>query len=278
MGTLAMPVPSCADASQPAASPGQLEDARLERDLQHALAHDGLMLHFQPRVCLASRRIVGAEALARWPHRRRGMVPPAVFVPIAERSQLIDQLGGWALSAACRQAVRWGDAACVSVNVSPRQLAGGLLMGQLRTALGESGLAPQRLELELTESMLVEASVETLLILSEIRDLGLELALDDFGTGYASLSALKRLPLTTLKLDRSFLRGVPRHAEDTAIAAAVVNAGRALHLTIVAEGIMDEAQARFLQSLGCDQGQAYFFGRPAPAERFRQSLIAQESA
>ncbi len=242
----------------------------LRHDFQNALAHGQLGVAYQPRVCLDTRRIVGAEALARWPHRRHGMVPPAQFIPVAEQTGMVVPLGGWMLQAACSEAARWPANLTVSVNASACQLAKGVLLGQVRSALDLSGLAPERLEIELTESMLVDATIETLLILSEIRDLGVGLALDDFGTGYAGLATVRRLPLTTLKLDRSFVRGVLRYREDTAIAQAVITFGATLGLAIVAEGVEDEAQCRFLASLGCQEGQAFFFGRPASAERFRE--------
>ncbi|MBV9783108.1 MAG: EAL domain-containing protein [Acidisphaera sp.] len=248
-------------------------DHRLEQDLAYALEQGQLTLHYQPRVRLTTRLPIGAEALARWPHRRRGMVPPVVFIPMAERMGLITQLGGWALSTACIEATRWPAPAVVSVNVSALQLAEGCLLRQVRAALDESGLAPERLEIELTESMLVDAGIETLLTLSAVRDLGVGIALDDFGTGYASLAALKRLPLTQLKLDRSLIRGVPRHREDSAIAGALVATGHALDLSIVAEGVECEAQCRFLCEIGCEQGQSFFLGHPVPAERLRQNLI-----
>ncbi len=172
------------------------------------------------------------------------------------------------------EAAGWPAGLCVSVNVSAHQLCSGMLCEQVRSALDASGLHPERLELELTESVLVDASIETLLVLSEIRDLGVGLALDDFGTGYASLATLKRLPLTALKLDRLFVRGVLRRHDDTAITRAVISFGTALGLSLVAEGIEREAQCQFLASLGCHQGQSFLLGRPMPAARFRQ-LVAE---
>ncbi|MGI4795200.1 MAG: putative bifunctional diguanylate cyclase/phosphodiesterase [Janthinobacterium lividum] len=248
----------------------------LRDELRHALAREQLTVAFQPRVCLTTRRVVGAEALARWPHRRLGMIAPRNFIPVAEQSGLINVLGGWVLRAACCEAARWPDGLCISVNVSARQLADGVVRDQVRDALEESGLAPERLEIELTESMLVDASIETLLTLSSIRDLGVGVALDDFGTGYAGLATIKRLPLTALKLDRMFVRGVLRRNEDTAIARAVISFGIALGLSMVAEGIEWEAQCRFLNALGCHQGQSFLLGRPIPPEQFRQLAESQK--
>ena len=253
-----------------APTPGRSGTDWVEQDLPLALARGQLRIVYQPRVALDTRRVVGAEALARWPHRRHGMVPPSLFIAVAERTGLIDALGGWVLQQACDEASRWPGALVISVNVSAAQLATGGFPRQLRAALDSSGLQPEKLELELTESMLVDAGIETLLTLSEIRDLGVGLALDDFGTGYAGLAMLKRLPLNTLKLDRSFVKGVLRYKEDTVIVEAAVRVARALGLDVVAEGIEDEAQCRFLASLGCQQGQAYLFGRPGSA----QALLA----
>jgi EAL domain-containing protein (putative c-di-GMP-specific phosphodiesterase class I) len=248
------------------------EEERLRDALGEAIRGNQLGLHFQGRVNLRTRRVVCGEALSRWRHPRRGMVPATVFIPVAERHGLIGQLGGWALSRACSEAARWPGDVGVSVNASAAQLNEGGLLDQIHAALGESGLPPDRLEIELTETGVVKADTETRRTLSAIRDLGVGLALDDFGTGYATLSALKRLPLTVLKLDRSLVRGFLRHAEDTAVARAAISTGQALGLTIVAEGIADEAQCRFLAELGCDQGQSFFLGRPMTPERFRASL------
>lgn len=249
------------------------EQERLSSDLANAIKSGQLVLNYQPRVCLGSHAIVAAEALARWPHRRRGMIPPTTFIALAEQTGLIVQLGQWALTAACKEAVAWPVGTHVSVNASSAQLVDDTLLHQILTALGESGLPPDRLEVELTEGVLVNADIATLLTLSAIRDLGVGLALDDFGTGYASLSSLKRLPITCLKLDRSLLRGVLRHPEDTEIVRAVVAIGKALGLQIVAEGVDSDAQRLFLADLGCHQAQSFFFGRPVSAERFRSDLV-----
>ena len=247
----------------------------LSDELRQTLALDQLTVAFQPRVCLQTRRVIGAEALARWPHRRLGMVPPRCFIPVAETSGLITALGGWILRAACREAVRWPGELSISVNVSAKQLLDGVVRKQVQAALNESGLPPEQLEIELTESMLIDASIDTLLTLSDIRDLGVGIALDDFGTGYAGLATVKRLPLTALKLDRMFVRGVLRRDEDTEIARAVISFGTALGLSVVAEGIAWEAQCQFLKSLGCHQGQSFLLGRPMSAEQFRQLAANQ---
>lgn len=246
----------------------------LEADLVRAVAEGSLAVEYQPRVCLRTRKVVGAEALARWPHRRRGMVSPGVFIPIAERSDLIVELGRWVLVKACSEVAGWPGRPVVSVNVSGRQLVGGLILQQIEQALAQSGLPADQLEIELTESMLVDADVEMLLTLSAVRDMGISIALDDFGTGYASLGALKRLPLTVMKLDRSLVSGVPRFSEDTGIAKAVIATAHALGLVVVAEGIDDEEQRMFLAELGCREGQSFFFGRPTTSARLQELLLA----
>ncbi len=261
---------------------GQLSRAlrrRLSQELRGALEAGTLALHYQPRVTLDDGRACGAEALLRWNHARRGNIPPGLFIPIAEASDLITDIGGWVLKQATKEAAGWLQnpeakqvPAVVSVNVSARQLRGGVLLGQVARALEESGLPPERLELELTESMLVDGSTDTLLTLAAIRDLGVGLALDDFGTGYASLSVLKRLPLNTIKLDRAFVRDLPHDAEDTAIVRAVQSIARALKLDVVAEGVETEDQRAFLSGIGCGEAQGYLFGRPAAAEHLRKTL------
>ena len=252
-------------------TPGRRDAAagrrRLQRDLAAAASDGRLLLHFQPRVLLASGATTAAEALLRWPHRKHGMIAPALFIPLAEANGQIVPIGGWVLRAACREARRWRQPWVVSVNVSARQLAAGVLLRQVAAALEESGLPAERLELELTESQLVAVDTETLLALSAVRDIGVGLALDDFGTGYASLSVLKRLPLTAMKLDRSLVRDLPADREDAAIVRAVIATGHALDLTVVAEGIESEAQRAFLSASGCDEGQGYLFSQPLPPER-----------
>jgi EAL domain-containing protein (putative c-di-GMP-specific phosphodiesterase class I) len=199
-------------------------------------------------------------------------VPPTAFIPAAEQSGLITPIGGWVLRAAAAEAASWPERMIVSVNVSARQIEDGALLGQVAAALEESRLDPEQLEIELTESMLLDPGEETLLALSAIRDLGVGIALDDYGTGFASLAMLKRVPLTVMKLDRSLVRDVPHDREDKAIVRAVAETGRALGLTVVAEGIETEAQRDFLAGIGCDQGQGYLFSKPVPAAQLRARL------
>jgi EAL domain-containing protein (putative c-di-GMP-specific phosphodiesterase class I) len=238
---------------------------KMEQDLRQALSLDQLVLYYQPRVSLLDGVRTGAEALIRWPHRKRGLLAPGAFLPIAERSTLITRLGGWVLRTACSEAAHWVNGGTVTVNLSARQIADGAILDQVAEALDISGLAPERLELDLTESMLITPDVETLLTLSAIRDLGVGLALDDFGTGYISLGMLRRVPLTAMKIDRTLIRCLPGQGDEGAILRAVVETGHALGLTVVAEGIETEEQLSFLTASGCDEGQGFLFSHPMPA-------------
>lgn len=253
----------------PAPRVGQEQEAaprprnRSDRALRRAIAGGGLVLHFQPRWTLTDGRIVGAEALVRWPDRRRGLIPPDEFIPAAERNGAIHALGRWVLRAACAEAARWPVP--VSVNISHRQLQDGTLLADLGDALASSGFPPDSLELELTEAALLGCDGDALLALSALRDTGVRLALDDFGAGVASLSMLKRLPLTTLKIDRLLIRELPGRHEDAAVVHAIIGAAHAMGLTVVAEGIETEDQRALLAGLGCDEGQGFLHSRPIPA-------------
>ncbi|HEY0418707.1 MAG TPA: EAL domain-containing protein [Acetobacteraceae bacterium] len=247
---------------------------RLRRDLVTAAENDGFLLQYQPRVSLADGQTTGAEALVLWPHRKRGIVPPASFLPLAEEAGLTSDIGGWVLRAACREAAAWPQSWSVSVNVTPRQIEEHVLLRQLAEALELSGLHPERLELELSESMLVDVGLDTLLALSSIRDLGVGIALDDFGASHASLAMLKRLPLTALKIDRSLIRDLPADREDAAIVRAAIETGHALALSVVAEGIETETQRGFLSACGCDAGQGHLFSHAVPPEQLpRRSRV-----
>ncbi len=248
------------------------ERRRLLHDLRLAIARESFVLHYQPRLSLATGTVDGAEALLRLPHRRRGVVSPGAFIPLAEQTGLITGIGGWVLRAACREAATWPGRITISVNVSPRQLHDRALIGQVARAIEESGLAPERLELELTESMLIGLDEDVLFILSAFRDQGVGLALDDFGTGFASLAMLRKLPLTVMKLDRSLVQGLPDDEEDAAIVRAVLATGHALGLMVVAEGIEISTQRDFLTEIGIDQGQGYLFSRPVPPAELRERL------
>jgi EAL domain-containing protein (putative c-di-GMP-specific phosphodiesterase class I) len=243
---------------------------RLATDLRGALDAGELSLHYQPRVALPDAQLMGAEALLRWQHPGHGNIPPNSFIPLAEASDLILPLGAWVLREATREAAGWPpEAGSVSVNISARQVAAGVLPAQVEAALAESGLPPERLELELTESLALDAGEANRRMLCRLRDRGIGLALDDFGTGYGSLARLRRLPFSTLKLDRSFIGNLPEDAEDAAILRAVKAMAKALRLRLVAEGVERAEQRDFLQGIGCEEAQGWLFGRPVPAPALR---------
>jgi EAL domain-containing protein (putative c-di-GMP-specific phosphodiesterase class I) len=242
------------------------EARRRQADLARALACNELALHYQPVVDLRSGRVLGAEALARWPHPAMGVIPPNDFIPLAESSGLILDLGAWALRAAAAEAAGWtGRGLVVSVNVSPKQIDAGVLPNQVRAALAATRLPPARLQIEITEGVLIEISQKTVDALKAVREMGVAIALDDFGTGYASLAAVRRLPLSAIKIDRSFVAGLGQDSgEDTVIVRAMAEMARALHLKIVAEGVETDAQRTALIGLGVTEGQGWLFGRPQP--------------
>src|SRR6266536_835985 len=265
---------------EPSMSDQTIERIDLENDLRQGIERGELRLHYQPLVDLASDRIVGFEALVRWQHPVRGLVPPISFIPLAEETGLILPLGRWVLETACRQARAWRDARpdgpdlFMSVNLSARQFVQLDLVDQVAAILGETGLDPSGLEIEITESVLMDQSEAGIRTLSRLRELGVRLVLDDFGTGYSSLSYLKHLPLDTIKIDRSFvarLAGVT----DRSIVEAVVALARGLRIGVVAEGIETETQFRILRDIGCDVGQGYLFARPLPAGEAEALLAGQ---
>lgn len=239
------------------------ERRRMARDLGVAMRDGTLLLQFQPRLALNTGRALGAQALIRWPHRKRGLVPPAVFLRSAEQSGQMEALGIWALTAACRAANRWPAPLGVSLAVPLGRIATGTLPAQVAAALEASGLAPERLEISLGEAVLHDIDGDGFLILSAIRDLGVGVALDDFGGALASLAMLRRLPLTAMKLDRSLMRGLPASREDAAFVRAAIDVSRALGLASLADGVDTEPQRAFLAGAGCEQGQGHLFGAPA---------------
>jgi diguanylate cyclase (GGDEF)-like protein len=240
-----------------------------ERALRQALAGGELRLHYQPKVALDTDRIVGAEALLRWQHPQRGMVAPLEFIPLAEETGLIVPIGAWVIEEACRQAARWRRSfpdrpvLQVSVNVSARQFGPGLVE-VVAGALSASGAEAQALCVEVTESLLMDDIEGSVAILRELAGLGVALSIDDFGTGYSSLAHLKRFPLHELKIDKSFIDGLGRDADDSAIVAAVIALAHALELSVVAEGVETAEQLQRLRTLGCEQAQGYYFARPGP--------------
>jgi diguanylate cyclase (GGDEF)-like protein/PAS domain S-box-containing protein len=250
----------------------------LETRLRKALDADELTVFYQPQIDLASGRLVGMEALARWRHPEKGLISPAEFIPLAEESGLIVPLGEQILRKAMIQARTWhldGHAGLrVAVNLSSHQLQRPDLSNQLRTLLEETGLDPGCLELEITESMLLEQGPNVLRNLEHIHSLRVCLSIDDFGTGYSSLTYLKRLPVHKLKIDQSFVRGIPDDPRDMQIAATIIAMARNLQLEVLAEGVETEAQLAYLRSKGCDTGQGYYFSPPVPAEELAPLLAA----
>ncbi len=251
------------------------EHLRLESELRVALAASQLQLHYQPKVSLRSGRIVGAEALLRWQHPSRGMVPPGLFIPVAEETGLVLELGAWVLDEACRQIGAWRDAGLamppIAVNLSARQFDRHL-PARIATALDRHGVRPDQLMLEITESLLMRGADQVVEIMNELVAMGLALALDDFGTGYSSLAYLKKFPISILKIDRSFVVGLPHEDNDCAIARAIVTMAQQLRQEIVAEGVETVEQMGFLRGLGCDQLQGYLFSAAVPAADFARML------
>jgi|HubBroStandDraft_1064217.scaffolds.fasta_scaffold00922_11 diguanylate cyclase (GGDEF)-like protein/PAS domain S-box-containing protein len=253
-----------------------IERQSVEDTLHYALERQELVLHYQPKFNLETGEIIGAEALIRWRHPQRGLVPPAQFISIAEECGLIVPIGRWVLREACRQARAWQTAGlpplCVAINVSAVELRTPGFVAGVRTVLKETGLEPRYLEIELTEKVLVEDSRSVAEVLKELKDIGVLLALDDFGTGYSNLSQLRRFPIDTLKIDQSFVRDLAVDEDDAGIVTAVIGMGKSLHMRVVAEGVETRQQLEILQEHGCPEGQGFYFCGPVPAEQFRQLL------
>jgi EAL domain-containing protein (putative c-di-GMP-specific phosphodiesterase class I) len=248
------------------------ERRRVTLRLRQALEEGGFLLQYQPQVHLKSGMMRGAEAMIRLQHRRRGLILPHHFMPIAERSDIINDIGAWILHTACTEAVRWPARFTVAVSLSHRQLRSGRLVKSLIEALSRSGLTPGRLELELTEAMLIDENDDAIFSMKAIRGLGVRLALTNFGTGYASLSALKRLPLSTLKLDRSMIQELGQDFGDAAITRAAIEAGHALGCAVLADGVETQEQCMKLEEIGCDEAQGSFFCQPISASELKAKL------
>jgi diguanylate cyclase (GGDEF)-like protein/PAS domain S-box-containing protein len=249
-----------------------IERRRLESDLRFAIKHAELRLHFQPRYRISDGQMVGAEALVRWQHPERGLIAPDTFIPIAEESGLILSLSDWVLETACACAAQWPDELFVSVNLSPTEFKRGNLVERVRYALNKSGIEPTRVELEITESVMLEDAVGALEVMHTLKHLGIRIAMDDFGTGYSSLSYLRAFPFDGLKIDRSFLNRLEDSADDKAIVQAIVGLGRALSLTVTAEGIETAEHLALLKAVACDEGQGYFLSRPLDVDAFNGLL------
>jgi predicted signal transduction protein with EAL and GGDEF domain/CheY-like chemotaxis protein len=255
-----------------------VERLTLESGLRHALEDDGLELHYQPQVDVRTGKIIGAEALLRWHHAQRGFISPSTFIPIAEDSGLILPIGEWVIERACRQAVEWQRAGLpkvpIAVNVSGVQVRRQDLRELVRRALASTGLEPEMLQIEITETAIVSVRERAIDLLAQLRDLGVTLALDDFGTGYSSLSYLKSFPIHMLKIDRSFVAEMLTDHTTASIIEAIISMTRILGLNALAEGVEDQSQFAFLKQLGCDAVQGYYVSMPVPAAEFAKLLVS----
>ncbi len=252
------------------------ERQQLMQDLRVALARGELVLHFQPYVSAENSLVTGCEALLRWSHPTRGNVPPFEFIPLAEENGLIVPIGAWVIDQACQEATRWPAHQRVSVNISPRQFRDQSLPGIILAALTRSGLAPARLEVEVTETVLIDDADAALNVLRRIRAMGVRVALDDFGTGYSSLSYLRSFPFDKVKIDRSFVQDLALRHDNQVIVQAIRDLAKGLGMTITAEGVETEEQASRLRRTGCDELQGYLFSRPVAAEALTLSRLTVE--
>jgi diguanylate cyclase len=245
------------------------ERRMLEHDLRHATTRDELRLVYQPQKDLSTNTVIGFEALLRWKHPSRGEISPADFIPIAEETGAILQIGSWVLKTACREAVTWTQPLTIAVNVSNVQLYDPNFVRELHQILLETGLPPRRLELEITETALVRDFTRALAMLRQIKAIGVRIAMDDFGTGYSSLSNLRAFPFDKIKIDGSFIKAVNSNNQAATIVRAVLGLGRGLGLPVLAEGVETDAELRFLQHEACDEVQGYLLGRPGAISGFR---------
>ncbi|MEX2372203.1 MAG: bifunctional diguanylate cyclase/phosphodiesterase [Dehalococcoidia bacterium] len=258
--------------------PPAVERLELETDLRRAVDRGELVLHFQPEIDLQTGALVGTEALVRWQHPQRGLVPPAEFIPIAEETGLIGAIGRWVLREACRQTQEWralrpdGAPLAISVNLSARQLDNPGLVAEVAGILEETGLPPHTLRLEITETAAMHDADGKVAVLAELRALGVQLAIDDFGTGYSSLSYLQSLPVNILKIDRAFVSGVGDDPSAMAIVQAIIAVAHTLSLEVTAEGIETVEQLGHIAGLLCDRGQGFYFAKPMPPDALADIL------
>ena len=258
----------------PAMEHDQRTRHRLEQDLRLALQRHEFRLVYQPLFTAQNRGVTGFEALLRWTSAEHGAVPPDIFIPVAERMGLMSELGEWVIREACQEAARWTVPLRIAVNVSPAQIHQDGLAEKIQVILRQTGLPPDRLEIEITETLLLKNTESTIATLQRIRALGVQIAIDDFGTGYSSLATLRAFPFDKLKVDRSFIRDLGQTADALAIVEAILGLSRGLRLPVVAEGVETEIQADILRSCGCDQLQGYLLGHPMPIEGFVQLVGA----
>jgi diguanylate cyclase (GGDEF)-like protein len=253
-----------------------VERLKLESDLRHALERGEFLLHYQPKVELTSGLITGIEALLRWKHPTRGLVPPMDFIPLAEETGLIVPIGEWVLATACARTKAWQDSGLtnlgVAVNLSARQFSDPMLLSKLTNIIRDSGLHPSSLELEITESVVMAHGEFAVAALEKLKSIGVRIAIDDFGTGYSSLAYLKRFPIDTLKVDRSFIRDIPADSGDKKITRAIIAMAHGLKLKVVAEGVETAEQLKYLRAQRCDAVQGYLFYRPLPEEEVTDAL------
>jgi diguanylate cyclase (GGDEF)-like protein len=261
---------------KPAMNVRAVERQSIEESLRRALQRQELAVHYQPKVNLNTGEIIGAEALVRWNHPERGPVPPGKFIPVAEDCGLIVSIGNWVLREACRQTRAWADAglplATIAVNISAIEFRNEHFLDGVFAILQDTGLSPRRLELELTETVLMKRADSTESVFKKLRAGGVQLAVDDFGTGYSSLSYLRKFPIDSLKIDQSFVRQITANPDDTAIVTAVISMGRSLNLRVIAEGVETRREMEFLQAHHCDEAQGYYFSRPLAAPEFARLL------
>jgi diguanylate cyclase len=254
----------------------QIRERRLlEHDLRHAITRGELSVVYQPQAQIGTQDVVGFEALLRWQHPERGAIPPATFIPVAEESGLILQIGEWVLRTACEEAARWERPLSVAVNVSAMQLHSPNFAPLVHEILFTTKLAPHRLELEITETALIRDLTRALTTLRQLKTLGVHIAMDDFGTGYSSLANLRAFPFDKLKIDKSFITSVDDNEQSAAIVRAVLGLGRGLDLPVVAEGVETAEELKFLAEELCSEAQGYLLGMPAPIETFAHITSAQ---
>ena len=256
-----------------------VERLAMESDLRRALEREEFLLHYQPKVDLGTGAISGTEALLRWRHPLRGLVPPAEFIPLAEETGLIVPIGQWVLQTACAQNKVWQGEGLphlrVAVNLSALQFSQESLPQDVARVLASTGLDAASLELEITESMVMRDAAQAVKLLDELKRMGVHLSIDDFGTGYSSLSYLKRFPIDSVKIDRSFVRDLPADADDAAITQAIIAMAHSLRLKVVAEGVETEPQEQLLRKQGCDEMQGYYYCKPLPGEALADRLQAE---